>query len=262
MKEEKLLRAIGSIDDELIDSAMETQRKKHPTWVRWAAIAACLCLLAASPVGAAMGESLEKFMHNGRVEHTITDRLLLKDLTPEALAAFPDEERQTEYLCFDSKEDAEDFLGIKLPDNPMLEACTQDKLHLETETGEKLDTHCAVKLSTGDKPEPYCLDIELAYRMDGPPIYVMYRLPTEKNPYDTGGGVGIDTQTYDESVEYTDAEGRTWDLYIRRHDYGGLSACALSNLNGALTWINLCHSYNLSAETLKTLMIEIMEAYE
>lgn len=52
MKEEKLLRAIGGIDDDMIDSAMETQKKKHPTWVRWTAIAACLCLMLTVTVGA------------------------------------------------------------------------------------------------------------------------------------------------------------------------------------------------------------------
>ena len=55
MKEEKLLRAIGQIDDELIDSAMETHKKNHPrrSWARWTAIAACLCLLLTVTVGAA-----------------------------------------------------------------------------------------------------------------------------------------------------------------------------------------------------------------
>lgn len=263
MKKEQLLFAMDGIREDLIADAMEAPKRTiRPVWVRWAAAAACLCLLFASPVGAAMGESLEKFINNsGHMEFFTSERLNTMELSPEALAAFPEEEGQTNYITLDSEADAEAFLGIELPDNPVLQASTWDELHWETASGEVFDSHCIVTLSTGDKPEPYCVDAELAYRMGGVPIDVMYRLPTEKNPYDNGGGVGIDLQGYD-AVEYIDAEGRTWDLYIEEYEYGSLSACALSKVNGTLTWINIYHSYNLSTETLTNLMIEIMEAYE
>lgn len=259
MKNEQLLFAMDGIREDLIADAMEAPKRTiRPVWVRWAAAAACLCLLFASPVGAAMGESLEKFINNsGHMEFFTSERLNTMELSPEALAAFPEEEGQTSYITLDSEADAEAFLGIELPDNPVLQASTWDELHWETASGEALDSHCIVRLITGDKPEPYCVDAELAYRMGGVPIDVMYRLPTEKNPYDNGGGVGIDLQGYD-AVEYIDAEGRTWDLYIK----DGLGACALSKVNGTLTWINIYHSYGLSTETLTNLMIKIMEAYE
>ncbi len=47
MKSEKLLDAIGGIDDALICAAIQPPAKKN-TWLRWAAVAACLCLLAAA----------------------------------------------------------------------------------------------------------------------------------------------------------------------------------------------------------------------
>lgn len=52
-REEQLLRAIGSVDDELIAAAMELRRKKRPALIRWAAVAACLCLLLTVTAGAA-----------------------------------------------------------------------------------------------------------------------------------------------------------------------------------------------------------------
>lgn len=263
MKEEKLLRAIGGIDDDLIDSAMAAKKKTHPAWVRWAAVAACLCLLVASPVGAAMGESLEKFINNsGHMEFFTSERLNTMELSPEALAAFPEEEGQTNYITLDSEADAEAFLGIELPDNPVLQASTWDELHWETASGEVLDSHCIVTLSTGDKPEPYCADAELAYRIDGVPISVMYRHATEKNPYDNAAGVSFDSEKF-EGTEYTAANGRIWNLYLREYEDGGAGAFALSKVNGTLTWIQVFHtSIYTTVSGLESMMIEIMEAYE
>lgn len=46
MKSEKLLDAIGKIDDNLIYNAVhDTPKKKKGSWFKWGAIAACLCLM-------------------------------------------------------------------------------------------------------------------------------------------------------------------------------------------------------------------------
>lgn len=48
MKNEKLLNAIGKIDDDLISGAIDDPKaKKKNTWVKWGAAAACLCLIIA-----------------------------------------------------------------------------------------------------------------------------------------------------------------------------------------------------------------------
>lgn len=52
-REETLLRAIGGVDDDLIAAAMEPRKKKRPTLIRWAAVAACVCLMLTVTVGAA-----------------------------------------------------------------------------------------------------------------------------------------------------------------------------------------------------------------
>jgi hypothetical protein len=46
MKKEKLYEAIGEIDDNYINDAHLTAKKKsRPVWVKWGALAACLCLM-------------------------------------------------------------------------------------------------------------------------------------------------------------------------------------------------------------------------
>lgn len=45
MKAERLFRAIGLVDEGLIEAAAETPVKKRPVWRRYAAAAACLMVL-------------------------------------------------------------------------------------------------------------------------------------------------------------------------------------------------------------------------
>lgn len=48
MKNERLLNAIGKIDDDMIsNAAQDTKAKKKHSWGKWGAMAACLCLVAA-----------------------------------------------------------------------------------------------------------------------------------------------------------------------------------------------------------------------
>lgn len=46
MKNDKISKALGQIDEKLIADAME--RKKKKGWIKWAAMAACLCLVVAA----------------------------------------------------------------------------------------------------------------------------------------------------------------------------------------------------------------------
>jgi len=48
MKAEELYEAIGDINDNYInDARIATKKKSHPVWLKWCAIAACLCLIVA-----------------------------------------------------------------------------------------------------------------------------------------------------------------------------------------------------------------------
>ena len=46
MKKEQLYEVIGDINENYINDAHKTVKKKsHPVWVKWSAVAACLCLV-------------------------------------------------------------------------------------------------------------------------------------------------------------------------------------------------------------------------
>ena len=263
MKNENLLFAMDGIGDDLIAEAL-TPSSKRPrrSWLGWVAAAACLCLLLATPVGAVMAESLYKFLNaNGIWEHSTLERLSLEALSPQALADFPDTAGATKYLEKDSLSDAEEYLGISLPDNPFLEAAALDELHIETTDGQRMDAHCIVRLFTGETAQASCVDTEAAYRVDGMPVYAMYRCPTEQNPYDNGGGVGIDPAGY-ETEDYTTPGGRTWDLYIPESDGSAGCVHALGNVDGMLTWIQIMTASELHEDADREVLTQILDAYD
>ena len=48
MKNKKLLRAMSQVDEKYVTEADPRNMKKRPTWQRWTALAACICLLVTS----------------------------------------------------------------------------------------------------------------------------------------------------------------------------------------------------------------------
>lgn len=58
MKKEELFNIIGEVDEQKVAAAgiaMNTKKKSRPVWVKWGAMAACLCLVV---VGALVVPSL------------------------------------------------------------------------------------------------------------------------------------------------------------------------------------------------------------
>lgn len=50
MKEKRLLKAMGKVDEKYIAEASSAQHAKRPRWLKWGAIAACLALVCALAV--------------------------------------------------------------------------------------------------------------------------------------------------------------------------------------------------------------------
>lgn len=50
MKEQRLLKAMGKVDEKYIEEASPVQQTKRPGWLKWGAIAACLCLVVVGAV--------------------------------------------------------------------------------------------------------------------------------------------------------------------------------------------------------------------
>lgn len=56
MKKEQLYEAIGDINENYINDAHKTEKKKsRPVWLKWGAIAACLCLVAVGVIRIGIG---------------------------------------------------------------------------------------------------------------------------------------------------------------------------------------------------------------
>ena len=51
MKANDLLDLIGNADDNLITEAKVQKKTKKNAWVKWCAMAACLCLVAVGAIG-------------------------------------------------------------------------------------------------------------------------------------------------------------------------------------------------------------------
>ncbi|MGI6316887.1 MAG: hypothetical protein ACOX17_09535 [Christensenellales bacterium] len=71
MKEEKIFESIADIDEKYIAEARtKTAKKMRPVWIKWTAIAACLCLIVASVVGV---PRFKKTNSSDTLEHRISD---------------------------------------------------------------------------------------------------------------------------------------------------------------------------------------------
>ena len=73
MRKEELFNIIGEVDEQKVAAAgmaMNTKKKSRPAWVKWGAMAACLCLVV---VGAFMGHNNDfGKMACGHTNHSIT----------------------------------------------------------------------------------------------------------------------------------------------------------------------------------------------
>lgn len=169
-REELLLHAIGSVDDELIAAAMTTKKKKHPAWVRWGAIAACLCLLLTATAGAAKwGVEWWHGTYEPYEQHTVDWKYPLAPVTvrEEAIAdmypwvlqawgrdgrdetglraTWPDSYYIGAYLPSAEKlrtvADLEEYLGIELTTSPRIDAdLLSIREHLESIEDNYTDT--------------------------------------------------------------------------------------------------------------------------
>jgi len=262
MKEEKLLHAIGGIDDELIEFAMEPlKHKRHPAWVRWTAAAACLCLLMASPVGAVMqGKVRELLLNAGYTDFYTTDRFAVREFSEEARAAAAEQpDGQTGFYPVDSLEKAEEFLGIPLPDNTVLEGGRKMTLFIESAEGDGYETKCMVHLYHDDGYGLVCADVDFRRKLSECYVDVYYRMATEKMPYENGGGVAISTEGM-RREDYVTPGGLECVIYGEHSgdEFWGYECVGLAVVDRCFVWIRLHHQ---SQYTAVEMMKEILDAY-
>ena len=83
----KMANAMGYIDDDLVSGAVEYKRtKKKNSWLKWGAMAACLCLVVVGAFGGVHSHTKQYVISNNiSVYHAgeYSDRLSSDDVTPE-----------------------------------------------------------------------------------------------------------------------------------------------------------------------------------
>lgn len=223
-REEKLLRVIGDVDAELIVEASEFNQQRKPKVLRWVAVAACVCLLLASPVGASViGMLKEAIGLDGHSFFYTEARFSTEDFSEEARAVAANQEDDREFYCMDDLEAAEDFLGIELPNNAVLSKAAPDIITLDVYSEDQLiETYSAPCLIELDRNSGHALTsafVWAEYMIEDCMISVHYVASTEERPDKTDYTIGFENKESTRENYVTDA-GIEAVLYIRKVDYG------------------------------------------
>ncbi len=217
MTSETLLSALGQIDDSLVLEALEEPaRPKRTAWRRVALIAACFCL-AALPVVAFTKQLWVQPRSDGWVVNISDVRVDTADFSPEVQAAVDGLAPGTNaFLPFDDMAAAEEFLGVPLPENAVLQSARQILANLTDATGREHKTHCLAMLSKNVDGIFGAAMVRAYYSYWGMDVDVIYQLVTKDNPYEDGGGFGWGG--YDDAkiiqLAYTTAAGREAQLFV------------------------------------------------
>lgn len=265
MKKEKLLNAMGSIDDELIYSAMEEpvlqSGKGCGNWMKWGLAAACLCILLTLPVAAANKEVVVKIWQNFTGWEVRTPgRIAIKELAPELL------ELERGYYPQENIETAEEFLGITLPENALLKVAEEAEYHITFENGDRLIEHCVVDLAKDAEGQLLGINVKAKYYYNDMFVEVGYGLSTELNTYDNGGGRGVmgidESQNEPEQISYITPSGReceifyyTFDGYVNEFYVG----CGYMTVDNVLISLYISDT---SEKAVHSTMIQILDGFE
>ncbi len=266
MRSERLLNAIGEIDDDLILEAMviplKCQKPKQIRWIKYGALAACLCLLLALPIAAANNEMLVDIFADMtgwyiRSKEYYTDR----DFSKEVRSLSKELAGEQTYLPMDSLEKAEAFLGIAIPDNPRLTGAIKDEVHIEVEVHgqrNRYDTPCLVYLAFDEDGSVTAADTNAAYRYGQMHLYVMYRIPTEDAVSKGGGGIGGIEANITETQSYITSSGRECTVVYTRTGDGIFSGYGYTVADSILVELSLI---GRSEEEIQQAMTEVLEGF-
>ena len=255
-KEEKLLRAIGGADESLIEEAMEVRVKKKPTVLRWVAVAACVCLLLASPVGASVVDSIIEEFRSVRAPERYSVASLPQELLEKAKA-----QDKSIFIPTDTMEEAMELVGLNNLGNHVLESAEPKAVHTTTETGEEYESAFQAWMKVVDG-EIWVAVVDGWYTMDQSSVYVTYILTTEQAP--TDGGFAFDPEELGFREEYTTPSGLKCILYTRNDadndpDIIGYTDCVgFAAREGCLIYVTVG---NPQEETAMSTLRQILDAY-
>lgn len=205
MKNEKILNAIGNINDEMILNALEESEK----------------------------EALER---------------------AEAL------ETEDGIYSMSGVEEAEEFLGVSLPENTLLEDAYKLSFDVYLENGECVTGNTITFLLNNVESKLVAVWVESRYLYNGMDVWVNYKLVTELNPYEDGGGMAVETDENHEQTKetYVTATGRECTI-IFSDDEKTCAGYAYMDIDGVLTAVEVVGG---RVEDVRNCLYQIVDAYQ
>lgn len=266
MKSEKLLDAMGDIDLELVSAALEppAERARRPkiTWAR-VAIAACLCLALAFPVGALMDSLGVRFQFRPEEDSWSADidgRIPVSSLSKEAQELADGQVSHVGHYAMDSMAEAEGFLGVPLPHNPLLEGAMKMDIHTELADGEELEAHCMVCLCNNQKGDLVAVWAEAWYKYRGLHVQELHSMVTDLNPYANGGGVGVsDAEGATQPETHITPSGRECTVVLVDAGHGWWDGYGYVAVDSALTQLVV---WGKDREQTRSVLTQLLDAYE
>ena len=254
--EEKLLHAIGQAADRRIAEAMDFRREHKPAVLRWVAVAACVCLLLASPVGASVVDSIIEEFRSVRAPERYSVSALPQELLEEAKV-----QDESIFIPTDSMEEAMELVGLKHLENHVLESAEPKEVHTTTETGEEYESAFQAWMKVVDG-EIWVAVVDGWYTMKQSTVSVTYILTTEQAP--TDGGFAFDPEELGLREEYTTPSGLECILYTRNDadndpDIIGYTDCVgFAARGGCLIYVTVG---NPQEEIAMSTLRQILDAY-
>ncbi|MBQ6877293.1 MAG: hypothetical protein IJO22_02705 [Oscillospiraceae bacterium] len=223
MKNEKFYEAMENINDELILGAIEEPKRKiHPIKkIKWTVLAAAIALLLAVPVVAEVFGFTLSFNESGDYWEATTN-------TSFALEEYSEEVRKVkgqEYFVMQNMTEAEEFIGIDMPDNAVIEKAYPFYVQMDFfSKGYPQRVHCDVFVGENEgnllvasaeawyvfkdyKDEGIVADDIIAN--------VFYKAVCDRNPSGHTSGYGFEVdENSSESEKYVTTSGRECEIVL------------------------------------------------
>ena len=253
------LEMINALDDEFVLSAMEEPKAKIRTFkkLRWTAAAACIALLMAVPVMAEVfGFTLDFDANKNHWKANTKARFALEEYSEEVKSV-----KGQEYFVMQDIFEAEEFLGIDLPDNAVLEESEKRFVKTEfMESGIEQEVHCDVFVGENEG-NLLVANTNAWYNYNhgsGITINITYYTVCAENPIEGGGGFGyLLEDKLSESEDYVTPFGRECKIVSIEGEYD-YEEMAVTEVNRVLVSV-MVHGQN--KESVRNVVTKILDAY-
>ena len=253
------LEAINNLDDDMIFSAMEEPKAKIRPFkkLRWTAVAACIAILMAVPVMAEVfGFTLDFDAIQNHWSANTNARFALEEYSEEVKSV-----KGQEYFVMRDIFEAEEFLGIDLPDNAVLEESEKRFVKTEfMESGIEQEVHCDVFVGENEG-NLLVANTNAWYNYNpgsGIMINITYYMVCAENPIEGGGGFGYGLEDeLSKSEKYITPSGRECEIVSIEGEYD-YREMAVTEVNRVLVSVMV---YGQEKESVRSAVTEILDAY-